>query len=262
MFENHCRPRLARLVPPLVIRTRQFRVAGLGESDLDQLIAPVYKQYDNPVTTVLAAPGDVQIHLRARCETEEEAERLLGEVGPQIEALLGDRIYSRNGDPLEAVVGRLLSERGESLAVAESCTGGMIAARITQVPGSSAYFAGGFVVYAADLKVKLLGLDPALIERHTVVSEEVARAMALAARDRTGAAYALATTGEAGPDSATGAPPGTIYVALAAPSGVTSKKLRFSGDRDRIRQLTVQTALDHLRHILTEARAASEQGAP
>jgi len=133
MFERDCLPRLRELAPAQVIRTLQFRVSGMPESELDQLISPIYKSYDNPVTTVLAAPGDIQIHLRARCDTAEEAEALLGEVGGRIEKLLGDRIYSRNGDPLETVVGQMLRARGATLAVAESCTGGMLAGRITSV---------------------------------------------------------------------------------------------------------------------------------
>src|SRR3984885_10418588 len=121
MFTNHCVPRLALRLPAQVIRTRFYRVAGMGESDLDQLIAPVYTKYTNPVTTILAAPSDIQIHLRARCETADEAETLLNEVGPPIEALLGDRIYSRNGDSLEAVVGAMLANKGATLSAAESC---------------------------------------------------------------------------------------------------------------------------------------------
>ena len=110
MFTDQCLPRLMKPLPAQVIRTRFYRVAGMGESDLDQLIAPVYTKYTNPVTTILAAPSDIQIHLRARCETAEEAEALLDEVGPPVEALLGDRIYSRNGDSLEAVVGAMLGQ--------------------------------------------------------------------------------------------------------------------------------------------------------
>ena len=131
-----------------------------------------------------ARPG--QVAHSARCGTAEDAERLLGEVGPPIEALLGDRIYSRNGDPLEAVVGRLLRERGETVAVAESCTGGMLGERITSVPGSSDYFAGGFLTYTAATKTALVGVPADLIERHGVVSEEVACAMAEGARTRAG----------------------------------------------------------------------------
>jgi nicotinamide-nucleotide amidase len=131
MFSEHCEPRLLRLLPPMCIATAWFRVAGMGESDLDALISPVYTQYANPVTTILAAPGDVQVHLRARCSTEDEAKRLVADVGAKVEELLGARIYSRNGDTLEAAVGALLRERNVSLAVAESCTGGFIGDRLT-----------------------------------------------------------------------------------------------------------------------------------
>src|SRR6202043_4014291 len=111
MFANECVPRLASSLPAQVIRARFYRVTGMTESDLDQLIAPVYSKYTNPATTILASPGDLQIHLRARCANEEAAERLLTEVGGPIEELLGDRIFSRNGDSLEAVVGMLLRDR-------------------------------------------------------------------------------------------------------------------------------------------------------
>ena len=170
MFVDQCVPRLARRLPAQVIRTRFYRVAGMGESDLDQLIAPVYTKYTNPVTTILAAPSDIQIHLRARCETAEEAEALLNEVGPPIEALLGDRIYSRNGDSLEAVIGAMLGDA--TVSVAESCTGGLLGQRITSLAGSSKYFLGGFLVYSDLMKEQLLGVDRHLIDAHTAVSEE------------------------------------------------------------------------------------------
>ena len=144
MFTRQCLPRLERLVPKQVIRTVTLRVAGMAESDLDQLIAPVYTKYSNPATTILAAAGDIQVHLRARCATEADAVARLAEVGGPIELLLGDRIYSRNGDPLEAVVGDLLRKQGATLAVAESCTGGLLGERITNVVGSSEYFLGGY----------------------------------------------------------------------------------------------------------------------
>ena len=252
MFERDCLPRFRSLLPKQVIRTLEFRVAGMPESDLDQLISPVYKEYDNPVTTVLAAPGDIQIHLRARCATETEAEALLAEIGPRIETLLGNRIYSRNGDPLEAAVGKTLRRQGATLAVVESCTGGMLAGRITSVPGSSDYFVGGFLVYTNEMKRTLLGVAPALIEKHTAVSEPVAKAMADGARERTGADYVLSVTGVAGPPGdADPAPAGTVYIGLASAAECTVRRFRFIGERDRVRVQATQMALDTLRRAIS-----------
>lgn len=247
MFAEQCLPRLTRYLPAQVIRTLELRVAGMGESDLDSLIAPVYTKYTNPATTILAGASDIHINLRARGATMEEVERLLAEVGPPIEALLGDRLYSRAGETLEAVVGKLLRKRGATLVAAESCTGGIVAERITSVPGASDYFAGGFVVYSDAVKMKLLGVDPQLIERHTAVSEEVARAMAEGARSQMGASCAIAITGEAGPESATGAPIGTVFLGFADEAGTDARKLHFVGDRSRIRSLAAQSALDFVR---------------
>jgi nicotinamide-nucleotide amidase len=251
MFLRDCLPRLERLVPRQVIRTRVYRVAGMPESDLDQLISPVYRKYANPATTILAAPGDIQIHLRARCETAEEAERLLAELGGQIEALLGERVYSRNGEPLEVVVGKRLRELGATLSVAESCTSGLLAARITDVAGSSDYFVGGFLVYADALKVRLLGVPASVLEQYGSVSEPVAQAMAAGARERTGSTFALSVTGVAGPSGGTpAAPVGTVCIGLAHPEGAEARRHRFLGDRARVRAIAVQTALDLLRRRL------------
>lgn len=252
VFERECLSRLQRVVPPLAIRTRVFRVAGMPESDLDQLISPVYKRYTNPATTILAAPGDIQIHLRARAETAEQAQALLDELAPQIEALLGENIYSRNGEPLEAAVGALLVERGATLAVAESCTGGMLAERITSVAGSSRYFVGGLLVYNDEMKEKLLGISPELLAEHTAVSQPVAEAMAARVRQRTGASFGLSVTGYAGPEGGDAERPvGTVYIGLAAPEGTSARPFRFLGDRERVRRLATQSALDLLRRHLT-----------
>jgi len=251
MFGEQCLPRLKQLLPPQVIRTRFYRVAGMGESDLDQLISPAYKPFTNPVTTILAGPGDIQIHLRARGETETETERLLQAVAPRIEKLLGDRIYSNDGAPLEEIVGRMLRERGATLAVAESCTGGILGERISSVPGSSDYFLGGFLVYSNRMKTDLLGVDVALIADHSSVSEEVAKAMAAGARARTGATYALSVTGEAGPGSNSGAPVGTVIIGIAA-DGMEPEAQRFTlfGGREGVRARGAQWALDQLRRLL------------
>jgi len=248
MFTRQCLPRLERLAPKLAIRTIVMRVAGMPESDLDQLISPVYKKYENPVTTILAAAGDIQVYLRARCATEAEALALLAEVAGPIEQLLGDRVYSRNGDPMEVVVGELLRRHRATLSVAESCTGGLLAERITSVPGSSDYFEGGFVTYTKRLKTELLGVSEAVLGSAGAVSKETAEAMAVGARRRTGSTYALAVTGVAGPSQGgETAPVGTVYVAIADVSGARVAHRQFLGDRDRIRQFTTQMALDMLR---------------
>jgi nicotinamide-nucleotide amidase len=246
MFERQCLPRLAGIVPKLAIRTLFLRVAGMAESDLDQLISPVYKKYQNPATTILAAAGDIQIHLRARCATEAEADALLAEVGGPIERLLGDRLYSRNGDPLEVVVGGLLRQHGATVSVAESCTGGMLGERFTSVAGSSGYFLGGFITYADAMKMEMLGVPPGTLEQFGAVSKETAEAMAAGARSRTGSTYALSITGLASPVEGP-IPVGTVYVGVADADGVHVAHRVFLGDRQRVRTFSAQMALDLLR---------------
>ncbi|MGE5568532.1 MAG: competence/damage-inducible protein A [Rhodospirillales bacterium] len=251
MFADHCRPRLERLLPGQVIRVRAYRIALVPESEVDQLIAPVYTKYTNPATTILAAPGDIQVHLRARCATEAEAGRLLDEVGSQIEAILGERIYSKNMDPLEAVVGAALRARSQTLSVTESCTGGLLAGRITSVAGSSDYFLGGFLTYTDRIKTSLLGVPEEVLRENTAVSEPVAEAMAQGARERTGSDWALSVTGVAGPGGGTeAAPVGTIIAGIAGPTGCRSRRALFLGDREQIRTLATQLALDMLRREL------------
>jgi nicotinamide-nucleotide amidase len=252
MFTRECLPRLTRLVPPLVIRTRVYRISGISESDLDQTISPIYKKYENPATTVLAHNGDLQVHLRARCSTEEEAQVLLAEVGGPIEAALGSLIYSDNGDSLEVVVGRKLSAAAANLVVAESATGGGLCERITSVPGCSAYFLGGFVTYTHRMKAELLGVSGALIARHGAVSAEVAEAMAAGARDRAGATWAISITGNAGPATdVSEAPVGSVFIGIAGPENSAGQKqvetfhrLWPSSDRPRVRAFAAQMALD------------------
>ncbi|MBK9169408.1 MAG: competence/damage-inducible protein A [Bryobacterales bacterium] len=248
MFTRQCVPRLSRVAPREVIRTLVLRVAGMPESEVDQLIAPIYTKFTNPVTTILAAANDIQVHLRARCATEAEAMQLLADAGGPIELLLGDRIYSRNGDPLEVVVGSLLKQHKTTLAVAESCTGGLLSELITAVPGSSEYFLGGLVTYSEALKIDLLGVSPEMLETHGAVSDEVAEAMAAGVRRRTGAGYALAVTGYAGPS--TGAekkPVGTVSLAVADAAGTRTVNRQILGDRERVRRFACHIAMDLLR---------------
>jgi nicotinamide-nucleotide amidase len=256
VFERECLPRLRAFVPPLHICTKVWRVAGMPESDVDQLISPLYTRYANPVTTILAGPGDIQVHLRAQAGHAEDARRLVEELGSQIEAALGDRIYSDNGSTLEEVVGRLLAARGMALAAAESCTGGLLAQRLTSVPGSSKYFAGGWVTYTNRFKSDSLGIHPEMLEKYGAASAEVAREMAERARALAGAALGIGITGVAGPtpDSGPGAggprPQGLVFIALASEGVTDIKERHFLGERDRVRWQASQVALDLIRRKL------------
>lgn len=243
-------PRLEKMLPKQAIATLTLRIAGMGESDVDALTAPVYKRYENPVTTILAKAGDITLHFRAQCPEMAEAERLVKEVGDQIRPLLGEKIYSDDGSPLEQAVLRLLERRGETVAVAESLTGGMVGSRFAAIPGASKSFVGGFLVYSNEQKVGLLGVDASLIAEHTEVSEAVAVAMAQGALQKTGASWAVSLTGYAGPDGGTEANPvGTVFVGIAGKSGVArAQRFRFpAGDRERTRQFATQAGLNQLR---------------
>ena len=252
MFTKQCLPRLRRIVPPTVIQTLVLRVAGMSESDLDQTNSPIYTRYENPVTTVLAHNGDIQVHLRARCATEGEAMALLAEVGGKIDVALGDRIYSRNGDPLEVVAGKKLTAQRATLVVAESATGGGLAERISSVPGSSAYFMGGFVTYTRAMKTELLGVSEDLLRQFGAVSRETAEAMAIGARRRVGATWAVSITGNAGPTTdGDEAPVGTVYIGIAGPWDTTvGHRLWPASDRPRVRAFAAQMALDLLNRKL------------
>ncbi len=255
MVEQQLVPRLKPVLPPQVIRVRSFKITGIGESDLDTLIAPIYSKYSNPVTTVLSSPGDLFVHLRARCNTVEEAEALLHEVGGPIAEVLGDRVYSdRSEDTLDLVVGRLLRQRGATLAVAESCTGGMLSARLTDAPGASDFFLAGYVTYTEQQKQEILGVPQSMIREYTAVSEKVAGAMAEGARKRSGSTYALSTTGYAGPAGGTDADPaGTVYLGVTGPKETRVVRVRYGGDRYRTRMLSTQAALDLLRKTLVQS---------
>jgi nicotinamide-nucleotide amidase len=254
MFTRQCLPRLQRIVPPSAIRTLELRISGMSESELDQAIAPIYTRYENPVTTILAHNSDMQVHLRARCSTEAEAATLLADVGGQIDAVLGDRIYSRNGDPLEAVVGRLLAAQQATLAVAESATGGGLGERISSVPGCSAWFLGGFVTYTNRMKVELLDVPLDILATHGAVSAETATAMASGARRRTGATWAVAVTGNAGPTTdGDHAPVGMVHVGISGPTETLTWHRHWpTSDRARVRAFAAQMALDLLHRKLKQ----------
>lgn len=253
MFDAACLPRLERLAPPTVIRTLVLKVIGLAESEVDQRVAPIYKAYANPETTILATPGGIEVHLRARTESEAKTNALLDELAGKIETTLGDYVFSTSGETLEEIVGRYLALRHKTLAVAESCTGGLLSERMTRVPGSSNYFLGGVVCYSNDLKTRLAGVPANLIEENGAVSKPVAIALAEGIRRNTGASIGLGITGIAGPGGgAEEKPVGLVFIALADERGVQVREFRFPGDRERVRNLSTTAALEMIRRRIRD----------
>lgn len=251
MFENHVKPRLEKIAGDVRFATRLMRVTGMGESAVDEKISPIYTQFDNPQTTILFNSSEIEIHLRAHGRTEGDAEALLDHLSLKIEEALGNSVFSFRGETMEEVVGRRLMMTEFTLAVAESCTGGLIAQRLTSVPGSSKYFIEGVVTYSNQSKTRLLGVDKKLIKEFGAVSQQVARDMARGVRHKAKTDFGLAVTGIAGPDGGSEEKPvGLVYIALADDAHTEHKKLNIPGDRELIRWRASQAALDMLRRRL------------
>ena len=248
MFDAQCLERLRSAGPLQFIAKRVLKVAMVPESECDARIAPIYTQFTDVQTTILANAGEVQIHLQARCDSKEVAEARVNELAEKIEDELADRVFSTAGESLEQIIGYYLEMRGASLAVAESCTGGLLAERITTVPGSSRYFQGGAVVYSNELKTAFADVPPALITEHGAVSRQVAAALAEGIRRRCNSSLGMGITGIAGPEGGTPQKPvGLVYIALADGERIHVVERRFPGDRDRVRWWSTQQALDMLR---------------
>ena len=249
MFEQQCLPRLEKVAPGRRLLTRVLKIADLFESQVDELAAPIYRKYENPTTTILAAPGEIQLHLRAAGSDEAEARDALNDLASRLELAFGDNIFSQDGQSMEEVVGMFLTMKSKTLAVAESCTGGLLAERMTRVPGSSRYFLGGLVAYHNEVKTRWLEVPASVLESNGAASGEVARILAESVRRRFGADFGLSITGIAGPSGATEAKSvGLVYLALAEAgrAGEVIEK-HYPGTRDRIRLQATQTALDMLR---------------
>jgi len=239
--------------------TATLKIAGLPESAVEERVSPAYAEFGRESITILASPSDIR--LRATAEgTDDERRARLAAMTSRLAELAGDAVYAfREEDTMESVVGGLLRAAGRTLTTAESCTGGLVAERLTRVPGSSDYFLGGAVTYTNDLKIKLIGVPPELIAEHGAVSEPVARAMAEGVRRALGSDFGIGITGVAGPGGGSEAKPvGTVHIALAGPAASESgggiltdhRKIRFPGDRERVRQHSSQLALEMLRRRL------------
>ncbi|MBI3403985.1 MAG: competence/damage-inducible protein A [Acidobacteria bacterium] len=231
--------------------SRELRVTGMSESAVDHRAAPIYKKHDGVQTTILASPGEIQIHLRAWAWNPADTEKLLDELVGQLTAELGEYVFTISGEPLEDVVAKEMSAAHSSIAVAESCTGGLVAERLTNIPGSSSYFLGGVVCYANELKSAWADVPEQLIESRGAVSSEVAIALAEGIRRRVGAALGLGITGIAGPGGGTAEKPvGTVHIALSHDAGTRERGFHFPGGRDLVRQQASQAALDMVRRHL------------
>jgi nicotinamide-nucleotide amidase len=251
LFEEQCLTRLRAKLPAQFIATRELKITGLGESQCDARVAPIYKLYADVQTTILAGAGEIQLHLKTRADSLDAAQERVDQLVEKIEEELGDYVFSDNGDSMEQIVGYYLQMRNATLAVAESCTGGLFAERITSVSGSSRYFMGGAVVYSNQLKTAFADVPPELIEKHGAVSREVAAALADGIRKRSGATLGVGITGVAGPNGGTDAKPvGLVFHALASDTGTEVAERKFPGDRKRIRWFASQQAMDMVRRKL------------
>jgi len=227
----------------------------MGESALDELIAPIYKTYASVQTSILFNRTEIEIHLSAAAASEAEAANVLHELTEKLAVTLGPALFSKNGETMEQVVGKLLTERKETLSVAESCTGGLIGMRLTDVPGSSAYFLEGAVTYSNEAKIRALNVPREILDKFGAVSAETAEAMAKGVRERSGSDYAVAVTGIAGPDGGSEEKPvGTVFIGYADKLRTKSLRMILPGDRYLIRWRSSQGALDYLRRQIMKAK--------
>ncbi len=253
LFDTEIKPRLANSLPTRHLAKRMLRMALIPESHVDARTSPIYKQYTDVETTILAGAGEIQLHFLCAKSTMAEAQSRVDELTEKIEAEMEDAVFSSHGESLEEVVLLNLGLRNLTLATAESCTGGLLAQRLTAIPGSSRYFLGGAVVYSDTLKTTFASVPAELVQKKGPVSPEVARSLAEGIRIRTGASLGISITGIAGPGPGAPGPDadkpiGLVYIALADAQHTQVKEFNLPGDRERIRYWASQHALELIRH--------------
>ena len=256
MFDVAAMPLLKERSGGRQIRRRVVKITGRPESSVEDIAFPIYSKYQDAVapieTTILASPGQVELHVSARGDDVRVMDEVLEAVVGELAAALSPSVFSVDGRQLEVVVGDLLRDRGWRIAAAESCTAGLVLARLTDVPGSSEWVTGGIVAYNNDVKSQDLGVPAEVLAGHGAVSEPVARAMAEGVRDRLGADVGVAVTGIAGPGGGSEAKPvGTVVISVALAGGTVARTFWFIGDRQMIRQQSVLAALDMVRTAST-----------
>ena len=254
IFEQKILPEVRRGRAASVTKRRVLKIAGMAESRVEEIVAPLYAKWEDDPVTILASPGEVELHLCARGEPE-AAEARVAAMEEDFRSVLGTRIHGIGGEALAESLGRLLKEKGRTLSLAESCTGGLVSSLLTDVPGSSAYFLGTVIPYADRAKETLLGVPHETLERHGAVSEETARDLARGALDRFGSDLAAAITGIAGPDGGTPEKPvGTVFFAVLDREGREKASKRFfGGDRVTVRRASAMVSLEMIRRFASQA---------
>jgi nicotinamide-nucleotide amidase len=250
MLEGPIREYLKGLSQGVTIASKLLRVVGMGESYVERQVSELLSS-ENPTVAPYAHPGEVHLRITAKADSEENARRLIEPFEARIREILGDSVYATGEESLESHVLRRLQEKGHTLAVAESCTGGGLSARLTGVPGASAVFLGGVISYSNEVKERLLSVHPGVLLEHGAVSAECASDMAEGVRGLIGSDWALSVTGVAGPGGGTEKKPvGLVFIGCSGPDGTTVEEHKFRGSRDSIRVRTVQMALVQLRKRL------------
>ena len=257
MVDAIVRERLAHRASGLHLMTRIVRIAGRSESHVETAAQPAYERWRArrlPLDiTILAAPGTIDLHLTARAPQPSAAGALLADAVQDLRAIFGDDLYSDEGRPMEDVLGALLRDAGQTIAIAESCTGGLLTSRLTDVPGSSQYVERAAVAYSNAAKIDWLGVDPGVLARHGAVSEAVALAMASGVRERAGSAIGVGVTGIAGPGGGTPEKPvGTVAIAVHGPWGSSARTRRFLGVREQVKWHAASAAMDDVRRMLLQ----------
>jgi competence/damage-inducible protein CinA-like protein len=248
LMEAEVKPRLSRLAIRERLFTRDLRISGLFESDVEQRVSPLYAAYPETETTILATTRGIELHPRIWSDDAGRAEKMLDEMVDRMALALGENLVSTRGEFMDEIVAQLLTENHATIAVAESCTGGLLAERMTTLPGSSAYFLGGVVCYSNELKTNLVGVPVEMIAAKGAVSAEVAMSLADGIRKRTGATLGLGITGIAGPNGGSPEKPvGLVHIGIADERATRERKFQFPGDRERIRNFAALNALDMVR---------------
>jgi len=253
MFSDHVLPKLKASSGGLLVRKRILRVTGMGESAIDEAIAPIYRAYKDVQTSILFSKSEVEVHLSASSTEEGKALAVLDELSGKISEKLGIAVFATNGETMEQVIAKLLTDQGKTVSTAESCTGGLIARRLTELAGSSKYFMEGAVTYSNDAKMRTLNVRKETLDKFGAVSSETADEMARGMRALADTDYAISVTGVAGPDGGSEEKPvGTVWFGLADRERVKTVKVVFPGDRYLIRWRSSQAALDILRRRLLQ----------